>query len=246
MLKLENAGLSLGASPFPGWEVFLASCPSLGTERQTVGRQRAGECLGSLPGARLSNQASASLSKSCPGPVITGRNVCSSYSQRLMKKMEVCARFIVEVHGQSAGSCRPLGESRSCRPGGEEQGRQVLAPFLRCASASKLCVQIGSQTQKPSMCLSLGAYMGYTYAMHMLGNLVMAKCIPLRLQSGLLGVLGAWDGGTPKQGSLSGSILSGQERGVGVWPQGLRVWYVQPSGAGCFTLHLNSAQQLLE
>lgn len=245
MLKLENAGLSPGASPFLSWEVFLASCPSLGRERQTVGRQRAGECLGKLPGARLSNQASASLAKSCPGPVITGRNVCSACSQGLMTRIEVCARL--------RAACTAGLQARACpwekaAAGGEEQECQDLAAILRCVSAPQLCVQIGSETPNPSVCLSLGAGMGYTHAVHTLGNLVMAKRIPLCLQRGLLGVFGAWGGGTPKQGSLSGSTVwarersgctaPGTERLVRVAPWG---WVLRPSlelgtaltGVGC-------------
>lgn len=242
MLKLENAGLSPGASPFPSWEVFLASCPSLGRERQTVGRQRAGECLGKLPGARLSNQASASLAKSCPGPVITGRNVRSACSQGLMTKIEVCVRLLTECTAGLQARASPWEKAAA---GGEEQEHQDLAANLRCVSAPQLCVQIGSETPNPSVCLSLGACMGYTRAVHTFGNLVMAKRIPLRLQRGLLGALGAWGGGTPKQGSFSSSALSGQERGVGVRPWGLRGWSVWRRGAGCFALRLNSAQHSL-
>lgn len=132
--------------------------------------------------------------------------------------------------------------------GGEEQEHQDLAANLRCVSAPQLCVQIGSETPNPSVCLSLGACMGYTHAVHTLGNLVMAKRIPLFAKgiAGSIWGLGWW---YPKTGLLeqfgsvwarerSGCTAPGTERLVRVAPWG---WVLRPSlelgtaltGVGC-------------
>lgn len=146
------------------------------------------------------------------------------------------------MHGWSAGSCQPLGESRSWRRGAGAPGSSCEPQM--CVRTSTLCAD-RFRNAKPFRVLVLGRLHGLHACCAYVWEFGHGKTHPPLFAKGIAGStwgLGWW---YPKTGLLEqfGSVWARERSGCTA--PGLRGWSVWRRGAGCFALHLNSAQHSL-